>query len=42
MKIAKRILKDYWKSYSDLGGSFLENLKGLITLKVFDMDEESL
>lgn len=40
MKIAKRILKDYWKSYSDLGGSFLENLQGLTTLKVFDMDEE--
>ena len=40
MKIAKRILKDYWKSYSDLGGSFLENLQGLTTLKVFDIDEE--
>ena len=40
MKIAKRILKDYWKSYSDLGGSFLENLQGLTTLKVFDMDKE--
>lgn len=40
MKIAKRILKDYWKSYSDLGGTFLENLQGLTTLKVFDIDEE--
>lgn len=40
MKIAKRILKDYWKSYSDLGGSFLENLQGLTTLKVFDIDED--
>lgn len=40
MKIAKRILKDYWKSYSDLGGTFLENLQGLTTLKVFDLDEE--
>ncbi|WP_195429182.1 ABC transporter ATP-binding protein/permease [Clostridium sp. D46t1_190503_E9] len=40
MKIAKRILKDYWKSYSDLGGTFLENLQGLTTLKVFNMDEE--
>lgn len=40
MKIAKRILKDYWKSYSDLGGTFLENLQGLTTLKVFNIDEE--
>ena len=39
MKIAKRILKDYWKSYSDLGGTFLENLQGLTTLKVFNIDE---
>ena len=40
MKIAKRILKDYWKSYSNLGGTFLENLQGLTTLKVFSRDEE--
>lgn len=40
MKIAKRILKDYWKSYSNLGGTFLENLQGLTTLKVFNVDEE--
>ena len=40
MKIAKRILKDYWKSYSDLGGTFLENLQGLTTLKVFNIDEK--
>lgn len=40
MKIAKKILKDYWKSYSDLGGTFLENLQGLTTLKVFNIDEE--
>ena len=40
MKIAKKILKDYWKSYSDLGGTFLENLQGLTTLKVFNVDEE--
>ena len=40
MKIAKKILKDYWKSYSDLGGTFLENLQGLTTHKVFDIYEE--
>ena len=36
----KKILKDYWKSYSDLGGTFLENLQGLTTLKVFNIDED--
>ena len=40
MKIAKRILKEYWGSYADLGGTFLENLQGLTTLKVFNIDEE--
>lgn len=40
MKVAKRILKNYWKSYSNLGGTFLENLQGLTTLKVFNVDEE--
>ncbi|MGL4736181.1 MAG: ABC transporter ATP-binding protein/permease [Cellulosilyticaceae bacterium] len=39
MKVAKRILKNYWKSYANLGGTFLENLQGLTTLKVFDQDE---
>lgn len=38
MKIAKRILKNYWKSYSNLGGTFLENLQGLTTLKIFNQD----
>ena len=40
MKIAKKILKDYWKSYSNLGGTFLDNLQGLTTLKVFNIDED--
>ena len=40
MKIAKKMLKDYWNSYADLGGTFLENLQGLTTLKVFNIDEE--
>ncbi|CDG02340.1 Putative ABC transporter, permease/ATP-binding protein [Clostridium chauvoei JF4335] len=40
MKFAKRILKNYWKSYSNLGDVFLENLQGLTTLKVFDRDGE--
>lgn len=40
MKIAKKILKEYWSSYSNLGDTFLENLQGLTTLKVFNIDEE--
>lgn len=40
MKIAKKILKEYWNSYANLGDTFLENLQGLTTLKVFDIDEE--
>lgn len=40
MKIAKKILKNYWNVYMNLGDTFLENLQGLTTLKVFDRDEE--
>ena len=40
MKIAKKILKNYWNSYANLGDTFLENLQGLTTLKVFNIDEE--
>lgn len=48
-KIAKRLLSRYWGSYTKLGDSFLENLQGLTTLKVYradgkkakEMDEES-
>lgn len=40
MKIAKKILSKYWGVYTDLGDSFLENLQGLTTLKIFDLDEE--
>lgn len=40
MKIAKRLLSKYWGVYTDLGDSFLENLQGLTTLKIFDRDED--
>lgn len=40
MKIAKKLLKNYWNVYTNLGDSFLENLQGLTTLKVFNRDEE--
>ena len=40
MKFAKRLLRKYWGIYTNLGDSFLENLQGLTTLKIFDLDEE--
>ncbi len=38
-KIAKRLLKNYWGQYAKLGDSFLENLQGLTTLKIYSADE---
>ena len=40
MKIAKKLLSKYWGVYTNLGDSFLENLQGLTTLKIFDIDED--
>lgn len=37
-KIAKRILSVYWDQYTELGDSFLENLEGLTTLKIYGAD----
>ena len=34
-KIAKRLLAKYWSIYVGLGSSFLDNLQGLITLKIY-------
>lgn len=39
-KIAKRLLRSYWNAYAGLGDSFLENLQGLTTLKVYGADEQ--
>ena len=36
--IAKRLLASYWDQYAELGDSFLENLQGLTTLKVYEAD----
>ena len=36
---AKRLLSKYWGSYTALGDTFLENLQGLTTLKVYGADE---
>lgn len=38
-KIARRIVGQYWHSYTDLGGLFLESIQGLTTLKIFQVDE---
>ncbi len=40
-KIAKRLLNKYWGIYTGLGDSFLENLQGLTTLKIYRADEAS-
>ena len=37
--VAKRILKRYLDVYTGLGDSFLDNLRGLITLKAYSDDE---
>ena len=39
MKIAGRLFKKYWGVYSDLGDTFLENLQGLTTSKIYRADE---
>lgn len=38
-KIAKRLLSKYWGVYANLGDTFLENIQGLTTLKVYQADE---
>lgn len=38
-KFAKRLLAKYWGTYTELGDSFLENLQGLTTLKIYQADE---
>ena len=36
---AKKLLGKYWDQYTSLGDSFLENLQGLTTLKIYQADE---
>lgn len=38
-KFAKRLLAKYWGTYTGLGDTFLENLQGLVTLKIYQADE---
>lgn len=37
-KFAKRLLSRYWGVYTGLGDSFLKNLQGLTTLKIYQAD----
>ncbi len=39
-KLAKRVVKSYWKSYANLGEVFIDFLYGLTTLKVYNADEK--
>lgn len=39
-RFAKKMLSKYWDAYAELGDSFLENLQGLTTLKVYGADEQ--
>ncbi len=39
-KFAKRLLNRYWSMYTGLGDSFLENLQGLTTLKIYQADDQ--
>lgn len=36
---AKKLLSKYWGQYTALGDTFLENLQGLITTKIYQADE---
>lgn len=36
---AKKLLARYWGEYTSLGDTFLENLQGLTTLKIYQADE---
>lgn len=36
---AKKLLSKYWGQYTALGDTFLENLQGLMTLKIYQADE---
>ena len=38
-KFAKKLLAKYWGTYTGLGDTFLENLQGLTTLKIYRADE---
>ncbi len=38
-QIARRVMRNYYGHYTDLGAAFLENVQGLTTLKIYRADE---
>jgi ATP-binding cassette, subfamily C, bacterial len=38
MKLARKLMGQFWESYEGLGSYFLESLQGLLTLKLFGRD----
>lgn len=38
-RLAKKLLSKYWGQYTALGDTFLENLQGLTTLKIYQADD---
>lgn len=41
-KFARKLLDKYWGTYTSLGDSFLENVQGLTTLKIYRLENEKL
>lgn len=39
-KFAKKLLSKYWGLYGNLGDRFLDNIRGLTTLKIYQSDEK--
>ena len=39
-KFAKKLLNKYWGTYTEMGDSFLENIQGLTTLKIYQKDSK--
>ncbi|MDQ0362243.1 ABC transporter ATP-binding protein/permease [Breznakia pachnodae] len=39
-KFAKKLLSKYWGMYANLGDRFLDNIRGLTTLKIYESDKE--
>lgn len=39
-RIAKKLFSKYWVSYTKLGDTFLENIQGLTTLKIYEADNQ--
>lgn len=38
-RLAKRVMASYWGSYINLSERFIDNVKGLVTLKIYEADE---